>query len=179
VDFETYLWRSLWRPAGLTRIGYTGLPEHSVEAVGYGRGQRFGRPRDQLWLKDGPSWNLRGNGGLLMSAKTLFKWVRAVANNEILPAKWTQKLFTRYVLRSQRRGIWYGYGWDISDRGWGEQVSHTGGNLVFFAYVEWHRDSNCLFVMANSAYDEVNMNSAIRGLRRYMQNSLPGCTGAN
>jgi CubicO group peptidase (beta-lactamase class C family) len=179
VDFETYLWRNLWRPAGLTRIGYTGLPEHSVEAVGYGRGQRFGRPRDQLWLEDGPSWNVRGNGGLLMSAETLFKWVRAVDNNEILPAQWTQKLFTRYVFRSRRRGVWYGYGWDISDRDWGEQVSHTGGNLVFFAYVEWHRDSNCLFTMTSSAYDEVNMNTAIRGIRRYMQNSLPGCTGAN
>jgi len=176
MDFEAYLRESLWVPAGLTNIGYSGLLENSVEAVGYGRFRRFGTPREQLWMEDGPSWNLRGNGGLIMSAETLFKWVNAVANNDILPAEWTEKLFERYAVKDQKRGSWYGYGWDISDRDWGEQVSHTGGNLVFFAYVEWRRNSNCFITMTNSAFVKVDMNVAIRGVRAYMENSFPGCS---
>jgi len=175
LDYETYLRTALWEPAGLGNIGYTGLLENSVEAVGYGLIGRFGTPREKRWLEDGPSWNLRGNGGLLMSSETLFKWVNAVANNEILPAQWTEKLLTRYVLKNQKRGIWYGFGWDISDRAWGEQVSHTGGNLVFFAYVEWHRDSNCLFTLTNSAFKQVDMGAVVGRVREYVQNSVSGC----
>ncbi|MBV6458375.1 MAG: D-aminopeptidase [Fimbriimonadaceae bacterium] len=68
-----------FKPLGLKRTGYVrpGWKPDQL-AVGYrSDGKRFGTPLDKFWYKDGPSWNLRGNGGMLTTVRELARWTRA------------------------------------------------------------------------------------------------------
>ena len=116
-----------------------------------------------------------GNGGILASAETLFHWMKAVTGGSVLPQARAENLFTRHIIKNKDRGIWYGNGWDVSTYDLGERVSHTGGNMVFFAYIEWIRDRDCIFTVTNNAFDEVDMAAVIRTVRAFTA-SQPACS---
>jgi len=85
VAFEDYLRANLLAPAGVTRIGYRAAGWSTDElAVGYESGRRWGTSLSQPWLDDGPSWTLRGNGGLLTSAAELDRWFEALFADRVL-----------------------------------------------------------------------------------------------
>ena len=76
IGYEEFLAKHLFAPAGMTQTGYV-LPdwEPGQVAVEYDRqGRPHGRPLDHPWASDGPYWNLRGNGGLLSTARDMFRW---------------------------------------------------------------------------------------------------------
>ena len=90
------------KPAGTTGIGYVlpGWKQRDL-AVGYGtffqastqeRG-RCATPLDKPWLDDGPSWTLRGNGGMLATAQQLADWFDAVYAGEILGPEALDKFY--------------------------------------------------------------------------------------
>lgn len=83
-DFELFVQTRLLAPAGIGDIGYRNLPDDRVEAIGYRGGEAQGRPSEQPWLEDGPSWNLRGNGGLLTTADALYRWTLALTGGGVL-----------------------------------------------------------------------------------------------
>jgi CubicO group peptidase (beta-lactamase class C family) len=69
----------------MTQTGYA-LPDWDPGqvAVEYGPGGKpQGRPLDQPWASDGPYWNLRGNGGLLSTARDMFRWQLALDGNRV------------------------------------------------------------------------------------------------
>lgn len=67
------------------QIGYRLADWNSDElAVGYVQNQNRGTPLDQPWLDDGPSWTLRGNGGLLATAEDVAHWFDAMFEGQIL-----------------------------------------------------------------------------------------------
>ena len=81
MGYEEFLAEQLFEPAGMTQTGYV-LPEWDPEdvAVEYdAQGRPQGRPYDHPWAADGPFWNLRGNGGMLSSARDMYRWQLALA----------------------------------------------------------------------------------------------------
>lgn len=83
---EQHLARTQFLPLGLKRLGYVLPGWSSVDtAIGYTRkGERWGSPRDKFWYADGPSWNLRGNGGMISTVGELAKWCNALHSGKLL-----------------------------------------------------------------------------------------------
>jgi CubicO group peptidase (beta-lactamase class C family) len=130
MGYEEFLAEHLFAPAGMTQTGYV-LPdwEPNQVAVEYGpKGQPRGRPLDHPWASDGPYWNLRGNGGLLSTARDMFRWQLALEGEEILDRQAKQKLFRPHVLEEPGGDSYYGYGWVIMRTDDGKVAWHNGGN---------------------------------------------------
>jgi CubicO group peptidase (beta-lactamase class C family) len=129
--YEEFLSDELFEPAGMTATGYV-LPDWPSDqvAVEYDeRGEAQGKPFDHPWAEDGPHWNLRGNGGLLSTARDMYRWHVAMAGDEVLDGRAKNKLFRRYVLEEKGGDSYYGYGWAlIREDGYGDVAFHDGGN---------------------------------------------------
>ena len=167
ADYETYLERALVAPLRLGPVGYLQLPDDASYAVGYYQGQRVGTPPELAWMEDGPSWHLRGNGGLVASANSLLRWMQATAEGRPLPDPWSAKQIERQVKR--HRNVWYGYGWGVLDKPWGTVVSHSGGNGFFVADVRWFRDRDLFLAVTGNAYEKEQTNALISNLRDVLE----------
>jgi CubicO group peptidase (beta-lactamase class C family) len=163
-DYETYLVEELASPLKLGPIGYLRLPADRPVAVGYFEGERVGRPPELDWMEDGPSWHLRGNGGLLASANTLSRWLSAIATGRVLPPDWQAKQLKPWVER-QAGVAYYGYGWVILERPWGQVVDHTGGNGFFFADARWLRGPGLLLAITNNAFEREQIQQLLNDIR--------------
>lgn len=141
--YEEFLAEQLFTPAGMTQTGYV-LPEWRPDhvAVSYdARGEPRGRPFDHPWAADGPYWNLRGNGGLLSTARDIFRWHLALEGDEILDRRATRRLFMPHVVAREGRDSHYGYGWILQRTDdHGRVAWHDGGNAwpfgVFTRFLE-------------------------------------------
>ncbi len=130
TTYERFLARHLFRPAHMTQTGYT-LPHwrRSDVAVEYdARGLPQGRPFDHPWAGSGPWWNLRGNGGLLSTARDLARWHRALLDHRVLDRRAQRELFRPRVPEQPGGDSWYGYGWVLLDTPVGPVAWHNGGN---------------------------------------------------
>jgi hypothetical protein len=67
--------------------------------------------------------------------------------------------------RSFRTGTWYGYGWSILERPWGEVIDHTGGNGIFFADARWFRNSDIRLTITNNAFDRDEISQLLTAIR--------------
>lgn len=71
--YEEWVRREILMPSGADGVGYR-IPDWPMDTLAVGLrqdGTRFGTPLDQRWYGDGPSWNLRGNGGMLANARAI------------------------------------------------------------------------------------------------------------
>jgi CubicO group peptidase (beta-lactamase class C family) len=130
TSYERFLARHLFRPAHMTQTGYT-LPHwrRSEVAVEYDAGGvPQGRPFDHPWAASGPWWNLRGNGGLLSTARDLARWHRALLDHRVLDRRAQRALFRPRVPEVPGGDSWYGYGWVLFDTSVGQVAWHNGGN---------------------------------------------------
>ncbi len=131
MSYEEFLVEHIFEPARMTTTGYV-LPDWPSDrvAIEYDeQGEAQGRPFDHPWAEDGPHWNLRGNGGLLSTARDMYRWDRAMAGEEILDQRAKDRLFNRYVLEEKAGDSYYGYGWALlRTDGYGEVAFHDGGN---------------------------------------------------
>jgi CubicO group peptidase (beta-lactamase class C family) len=153
-SYEPYLQDNLFKPAGMKQTGYV-LPKWKPEnlAVGYKKdGSRWGTPKDQLWDKDGPFWNLRGNGGILSTAGDLYKWHQALANEKILSKEAKEKYFAPHIAEEPGGNSFYGYGWVIQKTRRGTNlIWHNGGNPYFFADFRRYVDDNVVVIVATNS----------------------------
>lgn len=130
VGYEEYLASELFDPAGMSSTGYV-LPgwEASDVAVEYDAADRAqGRPFDHPWADDGPYWNLRGNGGLLSTARDMLRWSVALEGDDVLDEGSRRALFRPRVSEGTRAGSRYAYGWVVLDTPYGPVQWHNGGN---------------------------------------------------
>lgn len=132
TDYEAYLADRLFRPAGMTDTGYV-LPDWDTGRIATeydDRGRPQGTPLDHPWAADGPYWNLRGNGGMLSTARDMLRWHSALLGDRVLGDHARSLLFKRYVSEGEEGGIesFYGYGWSILDLDGGRLATHDGGN---------------------------------------------------
>ena len=131
--YERYMTEEIFKPAGVKRIGYT-IPGWKKEelAVGYSKGSRWGTPLDHAWMDDGPSWNLRGNGGMLSTVEELYQWFDAALSGRVMSSKGTKK----YRDQMFREG-------SLGKR----MIGVAGGNDVFNALYVNVDDVNFVFII--------------------------------
>ncbi|QYN34081.1 beta-lactamase family protein [Pseudonocardia sp. DSM 110487] len=164
LGYEQFMARYLFAPAGMTSTGYV-LPrwERDQVAVEYDAGGASrGRPDERPWAADGPYWNLRGNGGLLSTARDMFRWHRALTGDTVLSASARAKLFAPSVPVPDSAES-YAYGWGIVDAEDGRIAFHDGGNdwaLATYARSvdDSPDDAVMTFWVSNHAYREPGWN---------------------
>ncbi|ADB49296.1 beta-lactamase [Conexibacter woesei DSM 14684] len=130
VGYEQFLAAHLFAPAGMTRTGYV-LPrwKRTRVAVEYDRqGKAHGTPFDHPWAEDGPYWNLRGNGGMLSTARDMARWDRALQGDRVLDERSKDALLRPRVREEPGSDAYYGYGWVIQQTAAGKVAWHNGGN---------------------------------------------------
>ena len=134
--YEAFVQQNLFAPAGMTRTGYI-APHWSNDAlaVGVSGGQRWGTPLDHPWLPDGPSWNLRGNGGMISTSAELAKWIDALQRGAVLDGAARDKLYALYVHRNRRGALTMGA---------------AGSNDVFCASYLWYLEEDRLIIATTS-----------------------------
>lgn len=154
LGYEQFLARYLFRPAGMRHTGYL-LPHWRAGqvAVEYNRhGRPTGRPFDHPWAKNGPYWNLRGNGGIISTAPDMLRWDRALLHPTVLSHDAERQLFTPRV-RIDTAGDRYAYGWEILTSPLGPIAAHNGSNGWSFAVIaRLLRQKTLVFWVSNHAF---------------------------
>lgn len=147
--YEAFLREQFFGRLGMTKTGYL-LPRYTDDevAVGYDENaQRWDRPTEKLWDKDGPYWNLRGNGGILSTVWDMYAWHEALLDDSALTAASRGKYFAPYADEGGGRSF-YGYGWVNFKTNRGTTAYwHNGGNGIFFADCVRYVDEG-VFIMA-------------------------------
>ncbi len=88
LPYEQYISENIFKPANMTRTGYL-IPGYGRDdvAVGYIDGSRWGTTLDWPWQSDGPSWILRGSGGMYSDAIDLAKMFDALGSGKLVGGK--------------------------------------------------------------------------------------------
>jgi CubicO group peptidase (beta-lactamase class C family) len=161
TSYERFLTSHLFEPAGMRQTGYV-LPEWKPDrvAVEYDKnGEPKGRPFDHPWAEDGPYWNLRGNGGLLSTARDMFRWHAALEGVEVLSKSAKDKMFEPHVPEEEGGDSYYGYGWVVSPTDEGRIVWHDGGNGWSLGVMARFPDQDAMvFWVSNHAYKDGEWN---------------------
>ncbi len=153
VSYEAYLFKNLWKPAGMYKTGYQ-VPDYSSGeiAVGYRNNNRWGTPVEK-WDRRGPTWHLKGNGGILSTVEDMYKWHQALLENDILSDKAKAKYYKKHIKEYEDGNSYYGYGWAVFPTSRNtELIAHNGGNGIFFAdFWRYLTENITLIIMTNSA----------------------------
>ena len=137
ATYEQDLLEALFRPSGMSRTGYLAPGWKPANlAVGYRKGEPWGTPLDHRWLADGPSWNLRANGGMLSTTQDLLKWIRALEGDSVFPPEEKEKFFKLNV-HTNRRGA--------------RTMGPAGSNEILDACFLWYLDEHRVIVMLTSS----------------------------
>jgi CubicO group peptidase (beta-lactamase class C family) len=138
TSYEAYVRRSVLVPAGMHRTGYV-LPDWSEArfADGCVNGETWKMPLSAgRWMEDGPSWNLRGNGGMMGTARDLLAWLSALSRGRLL----RPGLFEQYIEATT------GTSRTFQERAAGA----AGGNGIFNSYYLWLKRSDLRLVMISN-----------------------------
>lgn len=135
--YEQFVRETIFVPAGMSRTGYMAPGWKNADlAVGYEHNERWGTPLEHRWLSDGPSWNLRANGGMLSTTGNLAKWIHALDGDKLLtPAE--KKTFFDLSVHRNKRGA--------------RTIGVAGSNDIFDACYLWYLDEHRLLVMMTSS----------------------------
>ena len=153
ADYETFIRENLLEPSGMTKTGYLKPKwDHENMAIGYRRGEKWGRVYKNGWIGDGPSWHLRGNGGLHTTAEDMYKWSATVKGNGVLNKNAVKKWTTGYV--DENNGFSkYGYGLiSYDDDKWGKIIAHSGSNGSFTSDFFWVPEKEFFFYIHSNNY---------------------------
>ncbi len=146
VNYETFIRENLLKPSGMMKTGYV-QPIWNREnmAIGYKKGEKWGEVYKNGWIEDGPSWHLRGNGGLHTTAEDMYKWLATVKGNGILDKNAVKKWTTGYVTENNGYSK-YGYGLvSYVDDKWGKVITHSGSNSIFTSHFFWLPERDFFF----------------------------------
>lgn len=136
--YESYVRRKVFEPLGMIRTGYV-KPDWSSLKMAHGcrDGNHWDSPNTAgRWMDDGPSWNLRGNGGMLGTVGDLALWLEGLDSAELMP----EPAMTDFID-------------DISgeSRSFAETASaFAGGNGILNAYYLWLIDSDIRLIMISN-----------------------------
>lgn len=154
-DYETYLFESLFEPAGMLDTGFLRPDWRSVEvANGYPRNIMDMGSAIERYEADGEvSWVVKGNGGINSTVNDMYRWYQALKDNVILSDAGMRKLTTPYVDEQPGGESQYAYGWAIfrSKRNT-KIVTHNGGNGIFFHELLWLPEEDTVIILATNAY---------------------------
>lgn len=156
-EYEFFLTKNLWDPAGLQNTGYKNINYKSKQlAHGYyfdiseGSWKDWGTTQEHL-PKTENHWYSIGKGDIYSTVEDLYKWHLALESNLVLSSKSLKLLETQYVPENEDNSSFYGYGWAIftSNRGT-KIVTHNGSNGIYFAnFIRYVDDDVVVIVLSN------------------------------
>ena len=145
--YEAFLNKHLFAPAGMQQTGYL-LPKWNKAdlARGYTRGIIDRGATVTRYAEDGDiNWHLKGNGGINSTQEDMYKWIKALKANTVLP----KALFAQYT---SPYTVGYGYGWGISkSKADTKRVTHNGSNSAFDHSIIWYPKEDLLILFANNS----------------------------
>lgn len=162
---EHYVATRLLAPAGIDGDGYgrdRGKRRHL--AAGYDHGVRQAPISETLAPMRGHYWNLKGNGGMQMSPRDMYRWHQTLTCRAPLDQA-LRKLIVRPVVEAagdvaagNGSLVSRGYGWAFrtTPNGTPYKLTHGGSDGVFAAQYVWLPYGRVfLYVVGNSGEDDV------------------------
>jgi len=163
LSYEQFLRKEFFQPLGMSHTGYQlpGFTDNEV-AFGYEDTDNWGQSHNKNWAKDGPYWNLRGNGGILSTVSDMAKWVKALHGEQVFSTKEKALLFGHHVQEHPKLQSFYGYGWvgeDINNKG-NKIIWHNGSNGIFTAEVRYYPQDDLFFIVVSNQAETPTWNVA-------------------
>ncbi len=153
-DYETFLRKHLFVPAGMEFTGYRHPGwEKRVVAHWYVGERDNGTPLEKPY----PYWNLLGNGGILSTTDDMYRWHLALLGEKVLSRAAKDKMFTPVDND-------YGYGWDIMESDHGLLIKHDGGSsLGSSSELRRYLDADIVTMQfCNQGYGRMTLMEAVR-----------------
>ena len=156
---EHYVATKLLAPAGIREDGY-GLArnQQSQLAAGYDNGARNEPISERIAPMHGDYWNLKGNGGMQLSARAMYRWHQALSCRASMDGALRQLILHPIVEPAgdlEAGGgtlVSYGYGWAFrtTPNGTPFKLAHSGSDGVFLSVYIWRPyDRVFLYVVSN------------------------------
>lgn len=157
MNYENYLREELFIPSKMYNTGYV-LPEFKEVdiAVGYNENSTSGKPHQQNWNEDGPSWHLKGNGGILSTVEDMLLWNKSLKDHLVLSKEATDLMYHKHTAEGETQTSYYGYGWALFPTPRNTTlVTHNGGNGYFFCdFLRYLKEDLTILILTNSAKPE-------------------------
>jgi CubicO group peptidase (beta-lactamase class C family) len=130
-DYEAFIRDNVFRPAGMTHTGsvlpdWSGLPRTEGCAGGNPWPMPFFIGR---WMADGPSWNNRGNGGMMGTMADLVNFVNGIRDNVFFDHEAVYEAYRDHQIGTSNR---------FKERA----AAAFGGNGIYNAYYYWLAESD-------------------------------------
>jgi CubicO group peptidase (beta-lactamase class C family) len=164
-SLESYIAARLLRPAGIDEDGHSlNRAQQSRLAAGYQGGVRSAPISERITQMHGDYWNLKGNGGMQLSARAMYRWHLALTcRAQLHPA--LRELILRPVVEAagdleENRGtrVSQGFGWAFrtTPNRTPFKIAHGGSDGVFLAQYLWRPyDRVFLYVVGSNGEDAV------------------------
>ncbi len=160
-SYQEYLIQDIFTPQGITNSGWFGDERWNEENSTnyYLDGKNTGSISSWSGSHDKPYWAILGNGGVCISNKDLFNWIRALMKSKIISENSLNKMLT-----PEKND--YGYGWDIESSPLGRLITHDGGNNIGVNAVAKYYEEVELTIIINSnvIQNGIGMGFQIRNL---------------
>ena len=142
--YADYLENQILVPANMAYSGYDFLsPDLPNPAEGYHLTPDGPRPA----ILTDSSWPT-GAGALYSTVGDLYRWDRALYEDDILSTESRQAFFTPWMDTGQ--GTDYGYGWDIGNTAGRPSIAHGGGIFGFASFMaRFPEDDAVIIVLSN------------------------------
>lgn len=94
MNYGDFLRENLFIPSKMESTGYLLAGKDTTRlAIGYNKGNYWGKVYKNGWLADGPNWHLRANGGIHTTVEDMSRWLQVMQGNGVLEDdiidKWT------------------------------------------------------------------------------------------
>lgn len=138
MTYETFLHQRFFDPLNMPDTGYI-IPDWKLDnlAIGYDKGNPWGRVYQRGWGPDGPNWHLKANGGLHTTAEDMYRWSSNIKGDGILDNSAISKWSKGYIYENNDYSK-YGYGLvTYEHERWGKIIEHSGSNDYFTSHFMW------------------------------------------
>ncbi|MDH5400943.1 MAG: beta-lactamase family protein [Candidatus Heimdallarchaeota archaeon] len=149
-SFQKYLLDDILAPLDIHQVGWFGDPKWTIENSSsyYNEGKCTGSPYewDGSWQQD--YWGILGNGGLILMAEDLYKWMLHLFSNKFLNSNSMNTMLTPELND-------YGYGWDVTEDELGKVIMHDGGStLGINALAKYYPKEDIYYILlGNTRFD--------------------------
>lgn len=164
-SLERYVASRLLTPAGINEDGYALNRRHRTRlAAGYDANGRHEPISVTLAPMQGDYWNLKGNGGMQLSARAMHRWHMALTCRAPLDSSIRDRVVRPVVGAAgdveENNGtrVSYGYGWAFrtTPNGTPFKLTHGGSDGIFLAQYLWRPyDRVFLYIVGSNGEDAV------------------------
>lgn len=169
INYERLLYEKILKPSGMFQTGYL-IPNYKEIdlAKGYRNDKSIEAVINLPQLKDGLTWNIRGNGGLHSNLFDMYRFYLALDKGIIIDKNHLLQMFKKPI-QSLNNNDYYGIGFNIAtDKGL-KDISHSGGNGYFSADFHWLIDENLMFYISTNE-GSINMENLSNNVKKLLRN---------